>query len=216
MFWCPLVLSTHLLFFQHIMNDVFCEYLDDFVVCYINDIFIFSKNKTNHKHHVYFMLEKLWEVRIYVKLEKCEFINLKWDFWATSFLEMAFAWTFIKSKPLLVGLPNFYLKCSMFSWIYPLLSMLHCSLFYNSGSFYSFDSKGSTFFMGSWSKKCLPIFEGFFHNCPTLDTCRSYKTFCFGNEHFWFCIEHYTPTTQRKQIFSSHQLPFFKVFLCQY
>ncbi len=30
--------------FQHMMNDVFREYLDDFVVCYINDIFIFSKN----------------------------------------------------------------------------------------------------------------------------------------------------------------------------
>jgi hypothetical protein len=29
-----------LVVFQHLMNDVFCEYLDDFVVCYIDDIFI--------------------------------------------------------------------------------------------------------------------------------------------------------------------------------
>jgi hypothetical protein len=30
--------------FQHLRNDVFHEYLDDFVVCYTNDIIIFSKN----------------------------------------------------------------------------------------------------------------------------------------------------------------------------
>jgi hypothetical protein len=35
------------------MNNVFCEYLDDFVVYYINDIFIFSKNMEDHDHHVF-------------------------------------------------------------------------------------------------------------------------------------------------------------------
>ncbi len=34
--------------FQHLMNDIFCEYLDDFVVYYIDDIFIFSKNMEGH------------------------------------------------------------------------------------------------------------------------------------------------------------------------
>jgi hypothetical protein len=45
--------------FQHMMNDVYCEYLDDFVVYYINDILIFSKNMANHEHHVPLILEKL-------------------------------------------------------------------------------------------------------------------------------------------------------------
>jgi hypothetical protein len=41
------------------MNDVFCEYLDDFVICYIDDILIFSKNMEDHQRHVHLVLEKL-------------------------------------------------------------------------------------------------------------------------------------------------------------
>jgi len=44
--------------FQHMMNDVFCEYLDDLVVYYINDIFIFSKNMVDQERHVCFVLER--------------------------------------------------------------------------------------------------------------------------------------------------------------
>jgi hypothetical protein len=55
------------------MNNVFHEYLDDFVVCYINDILIFSKDTEDHDRHVCLVLEKLWEVGFYAKLEKCEF-----------------------------------------------------------------------------------------------------------------------------------------------
>jgi hypothetical protein len=37
----------------------FCEYLNNFMVCYINDILIFSKNMEDYKHHVHLVLEKL-------------------------------------------------------------------------------------------------------------------------------------------------------------
>jgi hypothetical protein len=39
----PFGLTNAPTIFQHMMNDVFCEYLDEFLVCYINDIVIFSK-----------------------------------------------------------------------------------------------------------------------------------------------------------------------------
>ncbi len=55
------------------MNDVFHEYLDNFVVCYIDGIFIFSKNMANHERHVHLVLEKLQEVGFYARLEKCRF-----------------------------------------------------------------------------------------------------------------------------------------------
>jgi hypothetical protein len=59
------------------MNNVFHEYLDDFMVYYINDIFIFSKNMEDNECHVCLVLEKLWEVRFYTKLEKSEFHQSK-------------------------------------------------------------------------------------------------------------------------------------------
>ena len=45
--------------FQHMINDIFREYLDNFVVIYLDDILIFSKNKEDHEKHVRLVLEKL-------------------------------------------------------------------------------------------------------------------------------------------------------------
>jgi hypothetical protein len=38
--------------FQHLMNNVFCEYLYDFMICYFDGILIFLKNMDNHERHV--------------------------------------------------------------------------------------------------------------------------------------------------------------------
>jgi len=70
----PFDLTNALVVFQHLMNDVFCKYLDDFMVCYINDILIFSKNVEDQKQHVCLILDKLKEVEFYAKLKRCEFI----------------------------------------------------------------------------------------------------------------------------------------------
>jgi len=90
--------------FQHLRKDVFHEYLNDFFVYYINDILIFSNNMEDHKRHVCLGLEKLWEVGLYAKLEKCEFHQSKWNFWIMSFFKMTFAWILIRFKPLSIGL----------------------------------------------------------------------------------------------------------------
>jgi hypothetical protein len=39
--------------FQYLMNNVFREYLDDFMVCYIDDIIILSQNMEDYEHHVH-------------------------------------------------------------------------------------------------------------------------------------------------------------------
>jgi hypothetical protein len=59
--------------FQHMMNDIFREYLDHFVVIYLDDILIYSKNEEEHEHHVRLVLEKLRERGFYAKQEKCLF-----------------------------------------------------------------------------------------------------------------------------------------------
>jgi hypothetical protein len=76
----PFGLTNALVVFQHMMNDVFREYLDDFVVYYIDDILIFSKNMVDQERHVCLVLEKLQEVGLYAKLEKCGFHRSKVEF----------------------------------------------------------------------------------------------------------------------------------------
>ena len=73
--------------FQHLMNDIFCEFLDDFVVCYLDNILIFSKNEKDHENYVWLVLEKLHTVGFYAKLENCvSFTNFKSNSLVTSFL----------------------------------------------------------------------------------------------------------------------------------
>jgi hypothetical protein len=45
--------------FQHMMNDIFQEYLDHFVVIYLDDILIYSKNEEEYEHHIHLVLKKL-------------------------------------------------------------------------------------------------------------------------------------------------------------
>jgi hypothetical protein len=60
-------------YFMYLMNKVFMEYLDKFVVVFIDDILIFSKNKEEHAEHLRLVLQKLREHKFYAKRSKCEF-----------------------------------------------------------------------------------------------------------------------------------------------
>jgi hypothetical protein len=57
-------------YFMYLMNKVFMEYLDKFVVVFIDDILIFSKNEEDHDKHVRMVLQKLRENQLYAKLKK--------------------------------------------------------------------------------------------------------------------------------------------------
>jgi hypothetical protein len=60
-------------YFRYMMNKVFREYFDKFMVVFINDILIFSKNEEDHNEHLRVVLQKLKENQLYAKLSKCEF-----------------------------------------------------------------------------------------------------------------------------------------------
>jgi hypothetical protein len=60
-------------YFMYLMNKVFIEYLDKFVVVFIDDILIFFKNEEEHDEHLRLVLQKLRENRLYAKLSKSEF-----------------------------------------------------------------------------------------------------------------------------------------------
>ena len=55
------------------MNQMFIAYLDMFVVVFIDDILVYSKDQVEHEDHLRMVLQTLREHKLYAKLSKCEF-----------------------------------------------------------------------------------------------------------------------------------------------
>jgi hypothetical protein len=60
-------------YFMNLMNKVFMEDLDKFVVVFIDDILVYSKSVEEHEQHLRVVLEKLRAHKLYAKFSKCEF-----------------------------------------------------------------------------------------------------------------------------------------------
>jgi len=66
-------LKNVLVTFQRLINDMLREYLDDFVITYLDDILIYSDDLEMHHSHVHKVLKKLNERTLYVKKSKSKF-----------------------------------------------------------------------------------------------------------------------------------------------
>jgi hypothetical protein len=60
-------------YFMYLMNKVFMEYLDKFVVIFIDNILVYSKIEEEHEEHLRLVLENLRANQLYAKFSKCEF-----------------------------------------------------------------------------------------------------------------------------------------------
>ena len=60
-------------YFMNLMNKVFMEYLDKFVVVFIDDILIYSRSEEEHEEHLRIVLGTLREHQLYAKFSKCQF-----------------------------------------------------------------------------------------------------------------------------------------------
>jgi hypothetical protein len=60
-------------YFMNLMNKVFMEELDRFVVVFIDDILIYSETAEEHEEHMRIVLERLRQQKLYTKFSKCEF-----------------------------------------------------------------------------------------------------------------------------------------------
>ncbi|KAL4028732.1 hypothetical protein IC575_011942 [Cucumis melo] len=56
-----------------LMNRVFREFLDTFVIVFIDDILIYSKTEVEHEEHLRMVLQTLRDNKLYAKFSKCEF-----------------------------------------------------------------------------------------------------------------------------------------------
>ena len=58
---------------MYLMNSVFMPELDKFVIFFIDNILIYSKNKEDHAIYLRVVLQRLRDHRLYAKFSKCEF-----------------------------------------------------------------------------------------------------------------------------------------------
>jgi hypothetical protein len=66
----PFGLSNVPVVFMCLMNDVFREYLENFVIVFLNEILINSKSEEEHEHHLRMVLQVLRKHQLYEKLSK--------------------------------------------------------------------------------------------------------------------------------------------------
>jgi hypothetical protein len=60
-------------YFMYLMHSAFMPKLDKFMVVFIDDILVHSKNEEEHAGHLHVVLQRLREHRLYAKLSKCDF-----------------------------------------------------------------------------------------------------------------------------------------------
>jgi len=61
--------------FMQLMNTVFADLLDKSVLCFLDDILIFSKTEEEHERHIREVLTRLRKEQLYVKISKCSFMQ---------------------------------------------------------------------------------------------------------------------------------------------
>ena len=66
--------------FMNMMNDVLSDYLDDFVLVFLDDILVYSRTVELHAEHLGKVLEALCQHRLYAKTSKCSIMEEKVEF----------------------------------------------------------------------------------------------------------------------------------------
>ena len=66
--------------FQRKINYILKEYLDNFIMVYLNNIIIYLNSKGEYKEYIEWVLERLYKENILVIIKKCKFHTKKTDF----------------------------------------------------------------------------------------------------------------------------------------
>ena len=69
----PFSITNALAMFMCLMNSIFRKYLDKFVLVFLDDTLVYSKNEEEHEEHLRMVLQVLRDHKLYGKLSKCEF-----------------------------------------------------------------------------------------------------------------------------------------------
>ena len=64
---------------MNMTNDILGEYLDQFVLIFLDNVLIYSANSEDQAEHLQKVLGKLREHKLYVKASKCEILKNPWS-----------------------------------------------------------------------------------------------------------------------------------------
>lgn len=66
--------------FQTLMNSIFHDVIDDFLVVYLDDLLVFSNTEKEHLEHLNIILSRLRKNKLYAAISKCEFFKEELEF----------------------------------------------------------------------------------------------------------------------------------------
>ena len=66
-------LTNALAVFIDLMNHMFRDFLNQFVIVFVNNILVYSKNEQEHESHLKLVLQRLREHKLYAKFDNCKF-----------------------------------------------------------------------------------------------------------------------------------------------
>ena len=61
--------------FMRFMNEVLNDFVEKFVIVYLDDILIFSQTEEEHLRHLRYVLDRLWKEKLLVNMKKCTFMQ---------------------------------------------------------------------------------------------------------------------------------------------
>jgi hypothetical protein len=102
---------------MRIMNKIFAEYLDDFIVVFIDDILIYSRTMKDHLLHLRKALEVLRKHGFKAKLKKCQFGLPQVEFLGHEISEAGLSLPAPLLKPSWSGQPHLTLRVCAPSWV---------------------------------------------------------------------------------------------------
>ena len=76
----PFGVTNAFAIFMSLMNSLFRDYLDKFILVFMDDILIYSKNVEEYKQHLKQIFDIFRENKLYTKLSKCIFITSRIEF----------------------------------------------------------------------------------------------------------------------------------------
>src|SRR5215469_16486524 len=66
--------------FQQSINQIFSDFIDDFVIVYLDDILIYSDDHLDHEKHLRLVLKHMIDHKLRSRVHKCRFLQNKVDY----------------------------------------------------------------------------------------------------------------------------------------